>query len=248
VHFILNHVLQTLIVDRPREHKAGQHLTRDARHEQVFSVEAVAVFDEYFAHFVDRVTTEGRSVLLLPRQHASLPGDKLNHLAYCHTRRETVRVHNQIWAPAISFAKGHILSGHDESHDTFLSVARTEFIADFWHTCLPSDHFDNALLVIVRCQNHPIDVHWVRPFEALLFGAIADRGRVDHLGLSVNLSLRAILINVNISIAELFADASDSILIKSVEPFHSFGPGVGGCWQGWRAGNLLRQTAILVLL
>ena len=72
MHLILHHVLQSLIVDWAREDVTRQHLTSKTGHEQVFSIETVPMLDQNASHLINWISSEGSSVLLLPRKHASL--------------------------------------------------------------------------------------------------------------------------------------------------------------------------------
>ena len=77
-------------------------------------------------------------------------------------------IHDQIGTPAISFAKRHVFSGHDKAYYTLLAVTRTKFVANFRYSRLPRNHLDDARLLIVRGDNHAIDVYRFSAPETLL--------------------------------------------------------------------------------
>ena len=130
------------------------------------------MLDKDPSHFVYWVATEGSTILLFACEHTCFSRDQFNHFAYSHSTWEPVRIHYKVRTPAIAFTKRHVFSRHYQPNNTFLSMARAEFVANFWHSRLSCDHFDDAFFFIVRCEYHAIDIDMISALEALLFRSV----------------------------------------------------------------------------
>ena len=79
---------------------------------------------------VDGVAPEGGAVAQPPVEHRRLARDELDHLAHGHARREAVRVHDHVGAPAL-LAEGHVLLVDDQPHHAaWTQVAVTILASD----------------------------------------------------------------------------------------------------------------------
>jgi len=88
---------------------------------------------------------------------------------------------------------------------------------------LSCDHLEEALFFKVRCEDHAIDINWVRSLEALLFRLVTERVKVDSLRDWIDCScgeIWPVLVDKDITIVKLLTDACQSILVKGVELAH----------------------------
>ena len=132
-------------------------------------------------------------------------------------------VHHKVRAPTIALTERHVFGGHNQADDTFLTVARTEFVSDFRNSRLSCDHLEEALLFKVRCEDHTIDIDWLRPLKALLFRLVTEGVKIDPLRDWIDRScgeIWPVLVYKDITIVKLLTDASQSILVKGVELAH----------------------------
>ena len=136
MHLVLDHVLELLVVDGACEDVEGEGFACDAGGEVFLAAVAEAVVDEGARGFFDGGAAEAGAVAVVAGEDAGFAGDEFEHLAHCHARGETVRVHDDVWVDAL-VGEGHVgLVGHD-AYDTLLAVAGGELVADFGTAGLP---------------------------------------------------------------------------------------------------------------
>ena len=135
-------------------------------------------------------------------------------------------VHNQIRTPSIPFWEGHVFLRDDQSHYSFLSMARTEFISNLWNSSLPCYNFDKKRVIRSWCYNNTINVRRIRPFVWFSSWFILNVGQIYLVLMSLTLVRLwhgvichdwGILINVHISIRKCLTDTCDSSFIQCME-------------------------------
>ena len=81
-------------------------------------------------------------------ENARLAAEQLHELADCHTRRITMRVHNNVRTYA-ALRERHILLVDDQTRDSLLAVATAELVAYFRPARLPHQQLDQEGVVVV---------------------------------------------------------------------------------------------------
>lgn len=128
-----DHVAQPLVVHHANEDVRLQFDTTDPAVEALGAVVVVAGGAQHLAEVLQRRAVlgecEGRGVVAQAVQGARLTRHALNQHADGHTRREAVRVEQDVRAHA-ALCEGHVLSGPQAAEDALLAVAARELVAD----------------------------------------------------------------------------------------------------------------------
>lgn len=214
-------MLELLVVDRAHVDVALERLTRDSRREVVLAGVRVAVVDEDLAHVFGLGSSERRTVLELALEDAGFSGEQLEHLADGHTRRETVRVHDDVGADALVVER-HVLLRDDETANTLLSVTRGELVAEFGTTSLSQENLDEGRVRVGIRQEDLVDV--TRNGAAVRHaGVLPGSGRSIRAAtashavrkLVVVSVRRSLLVDVHLSGVDLFADVRESVEVEN---------------------------------
>lgn len=107
MHFILDHVLEFLVVNGAEEGIELMGFACDARGKVVFACVGEALLHENLRHVFDGGAAEGGAVLEGAVEDAGFAGEEFHHFANCHARGETVWVHDDVWADAL-VVEGHV--------------------------------------------------------------------------------------------------------------------------------------------
>mmetsp|Transcript_18982 Transcript_18982/g.33951 ORF Transcript_18982/g.33951 Transcript_18982/m.33951 type:complete len:206 (-) Transcript_18982:862-1479(-) len=146
-------MLEFLVVHGSTVHISLERLPGDAIGEVVFSRVAEAMFHENFG-LLERVVPLKRSAILeLTFHEASLSGEKLDHLADRHSRRESVRVHDDVRShPEV--VERHVLLRNEDSNHTFLSVATAELVSELRPASGAHENLDYEVVRLVGSDDH----------------------------------------------------------------------------------------------
>lgn len=71
----------------------------------------------------------------LSLQCTSFPSQQLNELSNSHTRREPMRVHNDIGADSQLIVR-QVFLRHNKANHSFLTMSTAEFVTHLWNTGL----------------------------------------------------------------------------------------------------------------
>ena len=157
MHLVDDHVLELLVEHGPKEHVAPQRQPRDAGRQELLAGIVVAVLHQHLAARRDTVAGEGGAVATVAIHKPSLASQQLDHLAHRHTRREAVRVHDQVGANAF-IGERQVLLRHDQPAHTLLPVAGAELVAQLRPPDLTHEHLDQLLAVAVGGEQHLVHI------------------------------------------------------------------------------------------
>merc|ERR1712013_522265 len=123
-------MLQLLKIDRSHKYVRRKRFTCDARCDEILPSVIETMLYEGLTHICDFASTKCCSVMKFTLENASFASNQLDQFSHCHTRRKTVRVHNNVWANS-QIRKGHVLLIHNQATYTLLTVTTTEFVTNF---------------------------------------------------------------------------------------------------------------------
>ena len=164
MHLVHHHVLQLLVVNRPKENVRRKGLSRYSRSEEVFAGVVVAVTYEVLAQVVHPVPRKGGPIVELPIQHPGFAPEEFNELPHSHARGKAVGVHDDVRADA-DVIERHVLLVCNEAAHTLLPVPTAELVSYLRTACRPQEHLDKVSLLRVGRDQHLLYIGVCRAFE-----------------------------------------------------------------------------------
>ena len=166
MHLVINHVLQSLIKSGTQENHylhllASEAVVHHLVASQLVSEAVQLSWDRLNCIFWLRVL-ERCSIALMTFQGSHFGWKTLNQVTNCHSRRNSVRIDDEIWDYSF-LSEGHIFLMISHSNGTFLAMSRSKLISNLRDSNWSHFDFGEGLTLIVNSNNNWVNfaILWV---------------------------------------------------------------------------------------
>lgn len=155
VDLVVHHVAQTLVVCRPKEDLGAQLPPRVPVVHDLETARLVPMLPQEVRDAVDRDLGEGCGIALHALEGGHLGKQALDQMGDGHTRRNGVRVDDDVGCDALG-GERHVLLAVGHSNSSFLTVTGSKFIADLRNLGGSDPDFDVSETILVCSHDNLI--------------------------------------------------------------------------------------------
>mmetsp|Transcript_18796 Transcript_18796/g.29913 ORF Transcript_18796/g.29913 Transcript_18796/m.29913 type:complete len:267 (+) Transcript_18796:525-1325(+) len=154
---VIDHMLESLIKCRTKENRRMQYSASVSIVQSFVAVLLISDAVQIVHNLLDRqMILEWSGIAFIASNSTHFRQQTLNQMSDGHSRRNAVRIDNQVRIHA-QLIEWHILRSVQHSTRPFLSMSRGKLVANLWHTQRSYAHFAKPTRLFIHRHHHHIN-------------------------------------------------------------------------------------------